>query len=197
MVNNISGAILAGGKSRRFKGINKSKIVFEGKTIISGIIETFGDIFNEIIIVTNTPGDYRDYNDCKIIGDRILNKGPLGGIHSALDATGNKAVFVVAGDMPMLDKDIIIRQIDYFDQNNYDILIPRIKQNIEPLHGIYRKTLIPILSEYLEEENNYAIRDFLKKVNTGYFLLEESEMTRRAFTNINSPSDIRNVNKLL
>ena len=54
MVHNIAGVILAGGAGKRFSGITKAKIAVEGKTIISRILETFSDIFDEKIIVTNT-----------------------------------------------------------------------------------------------------------------------------------------------
>jgi molybdopterin-guanine dinucleotide biosynthesis protein A len=193
MIRNISGVILAGGKNRRFNGINKSKIVFEGKPIISRIIETLDNIFDEIIIVTNTPEEFREYNNCKIIGDQLINKGPLGGIHSALIETGKEAVFVVACDMPMLDRNIIIRQIEFYNNKGCDILIPKINQYIEPLHGIYRKTMTPILSAYLEVKNNYAVREFCTTADADvcYFELKESEINARVFTNINSPSDIR------
>ena len=40
MVNNISGVILAGGASKRFNGINKTRILIDGKTIISRMIDT-------------------------------------------------------------------------------------------------------------------------------------------------------------
>jgi molybdopterin-guanine dinucleotide biosynthesis protein A len=81
MVHNISGVVLSGGVSKRFNGIIRAKIVIDGKTIISRIVETIDDIFDEIIIVTNTPDEFKEYNSCKIIGDQFLNKGPLGGIH--------------------------------------------------------------------------------------------------------------------
>jgi molybdopterin-guanine dinucleotide biosynthesis protein A len=81
MAHNISGVILAGGASKRFNDIIKTKIVIDGKTIISRIIETIDDIFDEIIIVTNTPDEFKEYANCRIIGDQFLNKGPLGGIH--------------------------------------------------------------------------------------------------------------------
>lgn len=197
MVNNISCVILAGGASKRFNGIVKAKIVIDGKTIISRIIETISDIFDEIIIVTNKPDEFKEYRNYKIIGDQFLNKGPLGGIHSALKETDRKALFVVAGDMPLLEKEIIIRQIDFFNNNDCDILIPQINNNIEPLHGIYKKTIISILEEYLEGENDYAIREFFKKTDVRYMQFEGSEKHISAFTNINSPSDISVVKNFL
>jgi molybdopterin-guanine dinucleotide biosynthesis protein A len=193
--HNISGVILAGGDSKRFDGILKATIEIDGKTIISRIIDTIGDIFCEIIIVTNKPDEFQEYNNYKIIGDLFLNKGPLGGIHTALKESEAEAVFVFAGDMPLLDKEIIARQIDYYNSNKCDILIPQIDNYIEPLHGIYKKTLIRILEDYLNGDNDYAIRDFIKKTDVRYLQIEGSEKSKNAFTNINSPSDISIVSK--
>lgn len=196
MVHNISGVILAGGTSKRFDGIVKAKIVIDGKTIISRIIDTIGDVFDDIIIVTNTPDHFAEYNGCKIIGDKFLNKGPLGGIHSAMKETEKEALFVLACDMPLLNKEIIIRQIEFYNNNSCDVLIPQINKYIEPLHGIYKKSLTGILEEYLSGFNDYAIREFLKKVNVRYMQFEGSEKSGSAFTNINSPSDFDVVKKL-
>jgi molybdopterin-guanine dinucleotide biosynthesis protein A len=197
MIRNISGAILAGGASKRFNGIIKAQIVIDGKTIMSRILETFGEIFDEIIIVTNTPGEFKQYSNYKITGDQFFNKGPLGGIHSALKISENESVFLVGGDMPLLDREIIIRQIEFYRADNCDVLIPKIGNYIEPLHGIYRKTLLSAFEEYLDDKNDYAICEFLKSVDTHYMHLGNSKKYRRAFTNINSSEDIINIKKLL
>jgi molybdopterin-guanine dinucleotide biosynthesis protein A len=197
MVHNISGVILAGGDSKRFNGLIKARIVIDGKTIISRIIDTISDIFDEIIIVTNRPDEFQEYNNYKIVGDKFLNKGPLGGIHAALKESEAEAVFVFAGDMPLLDKEIIASQIDFYNSNKCDVLIPQIDNYIEPLHGIYKKTLFRILEDYFEGNNGYAIRDFIRKTDVHYFQIEGSRKSKSAFTNINSPSDISIVSKFL
>jgi molybdopterin-guanine dinucleotide biosynthesis protein A len=197
MIRNISGVILAGGASKRFNGKIKAKIIIDGKTIISRIIEIIENIFDEIFIVTNAPDEFKEYNDCKIISDQFLNKGPLGGIHTAMKESERESLFVFAGDMPLLDREIIVRQIDFYSVNKCDILIPQIEQYIEPLHGIYKNTLLKLLEDYLEGDNDYAMREFFKKTDVRYFKIKESEMTRRVFTNINSPSDISTINNLL
>jgi molybdopterin-guanine dinucleotide biosynthesis protein A len=195
MIQNITGVILAGGASSRFNGIVKSKIIIEGKPIISRIIGIIGDIFEEIIIVTNTPGEFEEYDRFKIIRDRILNKGPLGGIHAALKESGSDALFVFAGDMPLLEKEIILRQIAHFNINSCDVLIPRVNNFNEPLHAIYRKSVLPMLEEYLAKNNTYALTEFCRKASTLCMQLDDSEQSRRAFTNINSPSDLEHIKK--
>lgn len=197
MVSNISGVILAGGASKRFNGITKARIVIDGKTIIYRIIDTIGEIFDEITIVTNSPEEFSEFSNYKIISDQFLNKGPLAGIHSALKVSEKEALFVFAGDMPLLDKEFIIKQIDYYNINKCEVLIPQINKYIEPLHGIYKKTIIRVLEEYIIVNHDYAVREFLKNVNVSYLQLEESEKTRSAFININSPYDVSIAEKFL
>ena len=196
MTQNLTGVILAGGASTRFNGRIKAKIVIDGKTIISRILDTFGDIFDDLIIVTNNPEEFIEYNHCKIIGDFFMNKGPLGGIHAAMKISDRDALFVVAGDMPLLDKKIISLQTEFYKNNKCDIVIPQINNNIEPLHGIYNRSLVGTLEAYLQHSDNFAIREFLKMADVRYLNIEDSVGARNAFTNINSPDDILAARKL-
>jgi molybdopterin-guanine dinucleotide biosynthesis protein A len=195
MVKNITGVILAGGAGKRLNGVVKSKIIIGGKTVISRITDIFHELFDEVIIVTNSPAEFIDYRNCRITCDIFPDKGPLGGIHAALTASDNEAFFVVAGDMPLLDKDLISRQIEFFAINKCEILIPMSGNKIEPLHGIYSKSILENLGKYLAGDNDYAIREFFKKTGILYFNVGQSET--KAFTNINYHSDIDIVRRIL
>jgi molybdenum cofactor guanylyltransferase len=190
MLSGITGVILAGGASKRFGGVTKANFIVAGNTIISRIILTIDGLFDEKIIVTNNPEEYQGFPQCKIIKDHYLKAGPLGGIHAALKATSAEACFVFAGDMPFLDKKIIEDQIDEFRRSDYDVLIPEVGKLIEPLHAIYRKSVLEDLERFLSQGKSRAVRNFLFELNFGYFQIPETEASRIAFTNINSPSDI-------
>ena len=190
MANSISGVILTGGTNKRFGGITKSNVVVGGKTIISRMISTISDMFDEIIIVTNKPEEFREFIQYIIVEDQYLKAGPLGGIHAALKASSEDAIFVFAGDMPFLDKEIISDQINEFNKREYDVFIPKVDQFIEPLHGIYRRSVLNDLERFLSEGRNRAVRDFLSEENVGYLQISDTEKTELAFSNINSPSDL-------
>jgi molybdopterin-guanine dinucleotide biosynthesis protein A len=190
MARKISGAILAGGTASRFNGRMKSKIVVDGETIISRILTVIKDIFEEIIIVTNNPEEFSDFKFCIIVHDEILNAGPLGGIHAAMKASSNDAVFIFAGDMPFLDRNIISGMIEAYKHSESDALIPEVGEYIEPLHSIYSKTITGNLETYLKSGKSYAVRDFAKSLNADFLQFENTEIIKRAFTNINSPSDL-------
>lgn len=187
---NLSAAILAGGSSLRFGGITKPNLIIGGMTIISRIISTVKDLFDEIIIVTNKSDDFTYIPDCKIVKDIFIGAGPMGGIHAALVASANNILFVFAGDMPFIDKHLINKQIRTFLNEQHDILVPSRGGLMEPLHAIYRKNIIKTFELFITERKNYSIRDLIRESDTGYFEIPESQTIRVAFTNINSPGDM-------
>ncbi len=191
-INNIAGAILAGGNNSRMRGYNKAFLKIGNSTIIERSLNILKDIFSEVIIVTNSPQDYEGYNkDCRIISDLIKDIGPLGGVFSALSETTKEAVFFVACDMPSLHNELIRQQLEYFKTKSCDALLPRVNYFLEPLHAIYKKNLADAICRFAKENGNYSIREFLKTVNVCYWDLEDTIFYRDIFRNVNTEKDAR------
>jgi len=183
-------AVLAGGKSSRM-GRDKAFIQVGGAPIIQRTIGLLKKIFEEIIIVTNTPADYALYEkDSRIVTDIIKDIGPLGGIHSALSYTSKRSVFFVACDMPFLHNDMVVRQLELFNKTVCDAFLPKIGNFIEPLHAVYRKELKDKLFSFIKSSNDHSIRGWLKTVNTAYFDIEDNPGNRSVFKNMNTPGDL-------
>jgi molybdopterin-guanine dinucleotide biosynthesis protein A len=185
----ISAAIIAGGPGKRMGGLVKSKIIIDGETIISRMIKVIGPLFSEVLIITNYLQEFSEFGSHRIVSDIFREKGPLGGIHSAMINCSGKAVFVFAGDMPFISSELIKKQVRMFN-NEADALVPRIGKNIEPLHSIYRLSLAGELEKFLSEKHNPAVRDFLSLVRVRYMDVPDSNLNRLAFTNINTPEDL-------
>ncbi|HVN58739.1 MAG TPA: molybdenum cofactor guanylyltransferase [Bacteroidales bacterium] len=190
MYENFSGIILAGGENKRFDGIIKSLSYIDGKQIVKRIILVLEQLFPEIIIVTNLPGEFREFSRFKIVSDKIIGKGPLGGIHAGLEAAANELCFVIAGDMPFPDRDIIKGMIDEFSDSEPELLIPKLGSGIEPLHSIWQRKINQKLESFLLSGDRNAVRDFIKTADIKYYEIQESESARIAFTNINYLKDI-------
>ena len=190
MVEKMSGVVLAGGTGSRFDGRMKPKIVIEGKTIISRIMSAIEDIFDEIIIVSNNPEEFEELAFCRVVSDEIRNAGPLGGIHAAMKASKGQSIFVFAGDMPFLDRDVIYRMIDVYGYSHADVLMPEVGKLIEPLHSIYSLSVTEHLEAYLKSGRSRAVRDYTELLNVEYIQFEGSDTIKKTFTNINSPSDM-------
>lgn len=195
MAISVSGVILAGGANTRFGGKMKPNLVVGGQSIFQRMSAILKEIFPELILVTNSPGEFDDLSGFRLMPDQFLKIGPLGGIHAAMKTSSMSSVFIFAGDMPLLDKNLILKQIEIFQNIRPDILVPRMGDYIEPLHSIYNKSLLLQLEEYLSGKNKFAVREFIKTVNAAYF---DTGLERtNAFMNINSPSDILKVENIL
>ncbi|MDP4222093.1 MAG: molybdenum cofactor guanylyltransferase [Bacteroidota bacterium] len=186
----ISAAILAGGYSSRFGGIIKPNIVVGGEKIISRIICTIKDFFSEIIIVTNNPEEFSDFESYKLVKDIYLKSGPLGGIHAGMKTSSGEAVFVFAGDMPFLNRKIIEDLINGYTSLDHEIIVPKVGSLIEPLHAIYKVSLILKLEKFLSKGTNRSVRDFVAARDAFYCEFPADEVSRLAFTNINNQADI-------
>lgn len=192
-VTNIGAAILAGGKNSRMSGFNKAFIRINGIPLIQKSFECLEKIFEEVIIVTNSPGDFTSYEKKAIITkDLIKGVGPLGGIYSALSVTSKEAVFFVACDMPFLHNALIRKELSFFDSIDCDSLIPRIGDFREPLHAIYRKNLKDDIRNFVEN-NDYSIKTFLLRVDAYYWDLANSRFHRNIFRNLNTEEDLKKV----
>jgi len=180
---------LAGGKSSRYDGKNKAFLKIDQHTFYHRTISVLEKIFEEIIVITNNPHEFPKDNISKF-PDIFKERGPLGGIHSALtNVKKTDAVFIVAADMPFINKEIISKMITEFKQTKSDILIPRIENRNEPLHAIYSSKILGKLNNFMQSSSDYSIKSFFKHVNTAWFDLEAHDDIKKAFVNINSQND--------
>lgn len=187
MINDTAGIILAGGKNTRM-GLDKAFISFSGRPLIEFLIETLSDIFKILIIVTNKPHLYQKY-DIQICSDIIKDKGPLGGIHAALSVSKSMYNFVVACDMPLINRDLIKYIIG--KSNGYDAVLAEYGERLHPLCAVYsRNCIMPIKLQI--DKKNLKMVDFLKFVNTKIILQEEIKKIDpegRSFINVNTKDD--------
>jgi molybdopterin-guanine dinucleotide biosynthesis protein A len=95
--------------------------------------------------------------------------------------------------MPSLDRKLIQAQAQQFRsslERGCQVLIPRVGELIEPLHGIYLKTLEPLVREICSGPGGYSIRVLLGRAQTCYWDLEDTPRIRGAFFNLNTPKDL-------
>ena len=183
-------AILAGGSASRLGGLFKPGIEINGKRVIDRILDVVLPLFSEIIIVTNRQDFFDQQSNILITSDEFASKGPLAGLHAALKISHSDALFVVAGDMPFLDKSVIENLCSEFNTLRPQALVPRHTGLIEPLHSVYSIEITGLLEKVLGESENRSVKDFLNLIDTRYLDVETS-VAERAFMNINSKEDLR------
>ena len=196
-MNQIACSILAGGKNSRMGGKNKAFLTINDNTVLDIMLEKLEKIFDEIIIVTNTPDEFDHLKSkCIIITDLIKNIGPLGGFYSALSCSSKESVFFFPCDMPFINEELINKQISVFNETDCDAVVPKVGKWLEPLHSIFKININSKLFSFVNSDQKYNIRDFLKTINVFYLDLEENNHHNKIFTNINTPEDLEKIMKM-
>jgi molybdopterin-guanine dinucleotide biosynthesis protein A len=148
--DDITAFILSGGKSSRM-GTNKAFLDIDGKSLIERMLELLDPIFSEVAISSNEPELY-NFLGKKIIKDFYPGRGPLAGIHSVLNSTTSQWNFIISCDMPFISKELIVYLTDY--KTDSKILLPKADGRIQPLCGIYSKSVLPDVENLLIESSN-------------------------------------------
>jgi molybdopterin-guanine dinucleotide biosynthesis protein A len=149
-------------------------------------------LFNEVFIVANEVESFEDLG-VDVVKDILPHRGPLGGILSGLMTSSNHYAFVMACDMPLIDKRLV-RELVSRRQDN-DVVVLSHPQGIEPLFGVYSKNCIKPLEESLFA-GNLSVQDFLSGLKAGIYEWMPERQDAEAlppFFNINTPQDYSRV----
>ena len=86
-----------------------------------------------------------------LIRDEVAYQGPVGGIYYGLRAIRGRAAFVTSCDVAFLQLpfiDYLISQLDH-DNRAYEVVVPLWQNRLQPLHAVYRRSVLPRLQEQL------------------------------------------------
>ena len=185
----ITGVILAGGKSSRF-GSNKALAMVDSKPLVQHVADLMSSLFPECLLVTNTPAVY-EFLSLPMTHDRYRNMGPLAGIHAALLQISTPRAFVVACDMPNLSRELILYLCNINEQE-YDVIIPWLEKGQEPLFGIYHKKSLAVIDSHLQHKDCQIIRALedlqVRRVSEQEILSITGDLS--CFKNVNRPTDL-------
>ncbi len=170
-------------------GTSKALLSIDGVPLISRIVTILKPLFREVIIVSDSAAGF-EFTNCKVIPDLFKEVGPLGGIHAALSYSPVDYVFVTSCDMPAITSVLIQYIAD--QKSNFQCSIPVHDGELQPLCGIYLKSVNPLLSQFLSS-NRHKVQDFIRE--TGFKPIEISAAlpfyTSSFFFNINRPTDLQ------
>jgi len=191
---NITGIILAGGKSSRM-GKDKGLMLLNGKPLVEYAVEILDPLVSELLISSNN-GEYASAGRI-LVNDEVRGIGPMGGIYSCLEKSTNEINLVLSCDMPFMHPELFGYLLDYMEDNL--VVLPS-KDGIypEPMCGIYRKEVLPLMEEYIRE-GNYKLPDLFEAIPFRMIKVPKkmSFFSDNLFMNINSEAELKEAEKLL
>lgn len=178
--------ILAGGEGRRM-GFPKHELALGETNILERIHQRLGDLFEETIVagrgISNSSQRFRTAEDC------YSERGALVGIHAGLSVSRTELAFIVACDMPYVERALVSHLLGA--TANADIVVPIIRGYNEPLCTVYRTTCLEPITRSIEGGNLKIIHfyDEMRVREIPEHEIREFDPDLHSFMNLNTPAE--------
>ena len=184
----MDGVILAGGMSRRM-GRPKPFVELEGRPLISWVLESLRPVCLEVFIVANETAPFAKLG-CRVVRDLIPDRGPMGGIYTAISSTRERRIFVTGCDTPFLQSSIIRFLSSQIE--DYEMAVCRLADGLHPLQAVYTRECLSRMYDCLIA-GRLSLIDFIRESRAR--VVSEQEIDRLdprriSFLNINTPEDL-------
>ncbi len=133
----VSAAILAGGRARRLGGADKASLPIGDARIIDRQLAALSAVSDDVRIVANDRDRYAGLG-LRVIPDAVPDRGPLGGLYTALLDAAHDRVLVLACDLPFVTAALLQRLVaESGTGQEIDAVVPRSARGLEPLCALY------------------------------------------------------------
>jgi molybdopterin-guanine dinucleotide biosynthesis protein A len=180
--SNITGIILAGGKSSRM-GRDKGTLLLKEKTFIQHIANALKRLVGDIVIVSDNPK--HNLFGATRIEDIIKNAGPLAGIYSGLKYSRTDYNLVVSCDVPFITSDVL-RKLAKNHEEGLDVVQLESNRKTMPLTAIYNKACEQTIKDLLNKGEK-RVRFAVSQLKTKTIKLDDN--LSLAITNINTKEE--------
>lgn len=191
MISEVTGVLLAGGKSRRM-GEDKRYLLVGERTLLERTLGILQTVFEQVVIVIAQDSPSLKDVASPVVRDLIPDCGSLGGLYTGLKQATTEHVFVVACDMPFLNTLVIRYFVDRRMQS--DLIIAKLSNGLHPMHAVYGKACLPLLEQMIAARN-LKIQDLASQSALRVEFVSASDLaaidpTARSFHNVNTPADL-------
>jgi molybdopterin-guanine dinucleotide biosynthesis protein A len=181
----VTGAILAGGRARRFGGRNKAILPVHGRRIVDRQLEALRAVTADQVIIANVPAEFADLG-VPVVTDIVADAGPIGGLLTALSVTRRARVLVLACDLPFVHATFLHYLVRRAPEA--DAVVPRTREGLHPLCAVYSTRMREVVAAHLAARR-LAVHELFDRVATIFVASDEMapfDPGGRLLTNINS-----------
>ena len=197
METEVTGVLLAGGKSRRM-GEDKRYLVMGGETLLERGLGVLRSVFQEVLVVIAQDSPPIDV-DARVVRDLVPECGSLGGLYTGLMQATVPCIFVVACDMPFLDQAVIAQFTSR--RATADVVMAKLAARLHPMHALYGKQCLPALEQMIQARQ-LKIQELVSHASLRVQYITEVDLSSidpsgRSFQNVNTPADLEAARSML
>ena len=177
---------MAGGKSSRM-GKDKGLIALNGQPMIQYIINVLKSMKLDTIIISNN-SNYRQFG-IPVFQDIVPNKGPIGGIYTALSHSTTEKNLILSCDTPFISVSLLNDLINAAQNKN--ITIAEFEGREHPLIGVYDKNCRATYKSCLNR-NELKLQNANKTLDVSVVsFTNHPKVEARMFSNLNTQEELK------
>jgi molybdopterin-guanine dinucleotide biosynthesis protein A len=198
METDVTGVLLAGGKSRRM-GEDKRFLLVGEQTLLDRGLAVLRSIFQEVLVVIAQDSLPLNVVNARVVRDLLPNCGSLGGVYTGLKEATTPYIFVAACDMPFLNPSVIAEFTSR--RATVDIVMATLATQLHPMHALYGKGCLTAMEQMLVS-GQLKIQDLALNPSLRVQQITEEDVRStdpawRSFHNVNTPADLEAAYSLL
>lgn len=187
----ITGAIIAGGRSRRMGEREKAFLALAGKPILSHMIECVGPQVDQLVINANgDPTRFAEFGLAVVPDVLTTLTTPLAGLHASLAYAKNseaEVLVTVPSDTPFLPANLVARLLENIRATGAAIASSNGQDHF--IVGAWRVNLLGELERAIAEEGIFRVQDWARRSSAAR--VEWPTHPIDPFFNVNTRGDLQ------
>ena len=182
----IRGLVLAGGKSSRF-GEDKALAIYDGLSFLERAVSLLERLGLKPIVVTRRGANY-PLTGHTVIYDKLPEKGPIGGLYTAMTVFKKNSFLVLPCDMPVLTLEVLSGLLAVHEPRFGATVYSSGQEGIQPFPGIYEPSVLKAIRDKLKGDD-LSMAGFFKQVASKKTVDWEGDPN--VFCNINTAAELK------
>jgi len=193
----VTGVLLAGGKSRRM-GEDKRHLVVGEQTLLERGLAVLRSIFQDVLVVIAQDSPSLGV-DARVVRDQVPDCGSLGGLYTGLIQATTPWIFAVACDMPFVNPAVIAQFTNR--RGATDIVMAKLAGQLHPMHALYGKRCVPLVEQMIQARR-LKVQGIVSQSSLRVQYVTEEDLftldpSYRSFYNVNTVAELEEARLLL
>lgn len=187
MNHSVTVVILAGGQSKRMQVQNKATVLFEGKSLITHVIDRMKTQAKHIVI--NTHRNQKDFEifHLPLIDDILdIQEGPLLGILTSLQAIKTDWIQFVPCDTPNLPSDLIAILMKEVEAEKTLVAVPETSDGFQSTCLLCHSSTLNNLQIFFNQGGR-KIEDWIRQL--AFSIVQFNDKSQ--FLNVNTQEELK------
>lgn len=200
----IAGVLLAGGRSRRMGGVDKSQLTICGQPMIVHAINRLRPQTKRLAINANGDTRHLAITGLPVIPDSIGDfAGPLAGILAGMRWAQRldpapRSIITVTNDTPFFPMDLVARLLASAPHENMIAIASR-DGTLHPVFGLWPVTHADDLENWLQSSERRKVMDWVRRhefAEVTFPSTDQNAMFPDPFFNVNTKADLERANEM-